>query len=206
MKKWQKMVAFLGLGLLTLGLASACSRPGSSKSGANSNSSTPAKKVKKSKSSSKTLILYFSLTGTTKQAAQYIQKQTGADMIRLQPQKRYKGYNDASKRGERELRNNIHPALATKIPDFSKYDMVLIGYPTWWSRPPMLIHTLFDNYNFKGKTVVPFTTSMSTPVGPSQKVVKRLARADGADFKPGIRYDDNNKQIRNWLKNLGLEK
>ena len=67
----------------------------------------------------------------------------------------------------------------------------------------MLIHTLFDKYNFQGKTVVPFTTSMSTPIGPSQAVIKQLAQKDGATFKNGIRYDNNNKQVRSWLKGLG---
>lgn len=152
----------------------------------------------------KTLIIYFSLRGSTKEAAQYIQKQTGADIIRIYPEDRYKGYDDASQRGEREMKNNIHPALATKLPNLDKYDTILLGYPTWWSRPPMLFWTLFDDYDFKGKTIIPFTTSMSTPIKDSQKYVKRLATADGANFKSGIRYDDNKAQVRQWLKKLGL--
>lgn len=165
-----------------------------------------AQTVHRGQSGTKTLIVYFSLTGTTKQAAQYIQRQTGADLIRLEPQKRYKGYDDASHRGLRELRHNIHPALATKIPNFSKYRTVFVGYPTWWARPPMLIHTLFDNYNFQGKTVVPFTTSMSTPIGPSERVVRGLAQSDGANFRNGIRYNGNHAKTNRWLNSLGLQR
>lgn len=165
-----------------------------------------AQTVQQGQAGTKTLIVYFSLTGTTKQAAQYIQRRTGADMIRLEPQKPYKGYDDASHRGLRELRHNIHPALATKIPDFSKYKTVLVGYPTWWARPPMLIHTLFDNYNFQGKTVIPFTTSMSTPIGPSERVVRNLAQSDGANFRNGIRYNDNHAKANRWLNGLGLQR
>lgn len=201
MKFWKKIVAGVGLLAAAVGLA-ACSNNKST-----SSNSSNAKSTKVSKASSdKTLILYFSLTGTTKGVAQYIQKQTGAKLIRLQPQKPYGDYDSAAKRGDRERRNNIHPALATKIPNFSKYNTVFIGYPTWWQRPPMLIHTLFDKYDFKGKTVIPFTTSMSTPLAPSQAVIKKLAKDDGANFKKGIRYDNNNKQVRAWLKNLGYEK
>lgn len=66
----------------------------------------------------------------------------------------------------------------------------------------MLIHTLFDKYNFAGKTVIPFTTSMSTPIGPSAAVVRQLAEKDQAKFKNGFRYD-NNQALAAWLKKLG---
>lgn len=183
-------------------LLTACgnSRPlSSSKSNASS-------QTKVTKGNNKTLILYFSVTGTTKKAAEYIQKQTGATMIRLNPQKPYKSYEDAGRRGDRERKNNIHPALATKIPNLKKYKTVLIGYPTWWQRPPMLIHTLFDKYNFAGKTIIPFTTSTSTPIGSSEKVIKQLAKKDKAKFRNGIRYDNNNSEVRSWLKKNKLLK
>lgn len=203
MKFWKSMLSVIGLLAIVSIFLTACSNNSGSNSG-NSDSNTT--KVSKGSKNNKTLILYFSLTGTTKGAAQYIQKQTGADLIRLEPVKRYKGYDDASKRGNRELRNNLHPALATKIPNFSKYNTVLIGYPTWWARPPMLIHTLFDKYNFKGKTVIPFTTSMSTPISQSEPTIKAMAQKQGATFKNGIKYDDNNAQTRAWLRKLGLLK
>ncbi len=198
----------LGLGMLAMLVFSACSRSGSQNgnSNASSSSSTKTARVQKGNSNNKTLIVYFSLSGTTKSAAQYIQRQTGADMVRIRPTKAYGNYDSAVKRGERELRNNIHPALVTRIPNFSKYNTVLIGYPTWWQRPPMLIHTLFDKYNFSGKTVIPFTTSMSTPLGLSAKIIRQLAQDDGATYKQGIRYDNNNSKVRSWLSGLGLEK
>lgn len=202
MKLWKKALLTIGLVFSVISLA-ACANSNSSSSN-NSQSNGKAKTTKVGKASkSNTLIVYFSLTGTTQDAAKYIQKQTGAKMIRLQPKKAYGDYDSAARRGDRERRNNIHPALATNIPNFSKYKTVFIGYPTWWQRPPMLIHTLFDKYNFQGKTVVPFTTSMSAPIGPSQAVIKQLAQKDGATFKNGIRYDNNNKQVRSWLKGLG---
>ncbi|MBD5430195.1 flavodoxin [Lactobacillus sp.] len=199
----KRIALLLGFVAIAGGLA-ACSN---SKSSTNSSqSSKKVSKVNKTSKNSKTLILYFSLSGSTKEAAEYIQKETGADMIRLQPVKAYKGYDDAAKRGDRERRKNIHPALKTKIPNFSKYENVIIGYPTWWSRPPMLISTLFDDYNFKGKNVTAFTTSMSTPIGPSEQYIRRMAQNEGADFVNGIRYDNNKSEVRQWLKKIGLLK
>ena len=66
----------------------------------------------------------------------------------------------------------------------------------------MVIHTLFDKYNFKGKTIIPFTTSMSDPM----KTMRRLAKKDGAKIKDGFRYDDNEKQLDAFLKKNDLEK
>lgn len=205
MRVFKKIISMLGLGIFASLLLVACSR-GNSSSSTNSSNSTNSSKVSKATNNrnSKVLIVYFSLTGTTKDAAEYIQKQTGADMIRLKPAKAYGDYDSAAKRGDRERRNNIHPALATKLPNLSKYNTILIGYPTWWQRPPMLIHTLFDNYNFKNKTIIPFTTSMSTPIGPSEKVIRQLATQDGAKFKNGIRYDNNKSEVNVWLNKLGL--
>lgn len=167
MKAWKRVLMAVGLVAVAVGLA-ACSNNSSNSN--NSSQSTSSSKRSASKSSD-TLIVYFSLSGTTKEAAEYIQKQTGATLVRLRPQKAYGDYDSAASHGDRERRNNIHPALATKIPNFSKYKTVFIGYPTWWQRLPMLIHTMFDNYDFSGKTVIPFTTSMSTPLNPSAKII-----------------------------------
>lgn len=205
MRKFKKIVSILSLGLLTVLMFTACARNNNS-SQSNSGSKNTTTKTSKSSSNKngRTLIVYFSLSGTTKEAAEYIQKKTKADIIRLRPEKAYGDYDSAARRGDRERRNNIHPALATNIPNFEKYQTILIGYPTWWQRPPIIIHTLFDKYDFSGKTVVPFTTSMSTPIGPSQRVIRQLAEQDGATFKSGIRYDNNRSEVRSWLRNLGL--
>ena len=204
MKRLKKIILLLGLGLFIVVLFTACARGNNSSQSSSSKSSVTKTSKNTTKKNNKTLIVYFSLTGTTEDAAQYIKKKTGADIIRLRPVKAYGDYDSAARRGDRERRNNIHPALATNIPNFSKYQTVLIGYPTWWSRPPMIIHTLFDKYDFSGKTVVPFTTSMSTPIGPSEKIIRQLAEKDGATFKDGIRYDNNKSQVRTWLRKLNL--
>lgn len=156
-------------------------------------------------SNNRTLIIYFSMSGNTKRAAQQIQRYTGADIVRLRRAKAYpKGYDNYARVADRERRRNIHPAIKRNIPDLSRYDTVLIGFPTWWQQPPMIIHTLFDDYDFQGKTIIPFTTSMSTPMRNSMPTMTRLAQNDGATIKQGFRYDDNNKQLRKFLQRNGL--
>lgn len=156
-------------------------------------------------SNNRTLIIYFSMSGTTKAAAEQIQRDTGADIVRLQRAKAYpKGYDNYARVADRERRRNTHPAIKHNIPNLNRYDTVLIGFPTWWQQPPMVIHSLFDIYDFRGKTIIPFTTSMSTPMKASMPTMRRLARDDGATIKQGFRYDNNNAQLRRFLQRNGL--
>ena len=134
-----------------------------------------------------------------------IQRDIGADIVRLQRAKAYpKGYDNYARVADRERRRNIHPAIKRNIPNLNRYDTVLIGFPTWWQQPPMVIHSLFDTYDFQGKTIIPFTTSMSTPMKASMPTMRRLAKADGATIKNGFRYDNNNAQLRRFLQRNGL--
>lgn len=151
----------------------------------------------------KALIIYFSMSNTTKEAAELIQQKTGADIVRLQRKEAYPaGYDNYARVADSERKKKIHPAIKQNIPDLKQYQTILLGYPTWWQDPPMVIHTLFDKYNFKGKTIIPFTTSMSDPM----KTMRRLAKKDGAKIKDGFRYDDNEKQLDAFLKKNDLEK
>lgn len=159
----------------------------------------------KSKRANKSLIIYFSLSGTTKQAAEQIKSQTGGDLIRIQPEKAYpKDYDDYVKVAQRQLTNGIHPVIKTKLPNLDQYDTILVGFPTWWHQPPMIIHSLFDQFDFAGKTVIPFTTSMSDPISRSMPTMRRLAKADHAKIVDGFRYDDNNQALAKFLRHNHL--
>lgn len=155
----------------------------------------------------KTLIVYFSMSGNTKAAAKQIQRYTGADIVRLRRATPYpKGYDNYARVADHERRHNIHPAIKHNLPNLDQYSTILIGFPTWWQRPPMVIHSLFDAYDFRGKIIIPFTTSMSTPMKASMPTMRRLAQNDGATIRNGFRYDDNNAQLRQFLNRNGLMK
>lgn len=193
----KKLTLALSL-ILVVGILAGCSN--SKKEKSTSVSSSTSKTVK-----NKTLIVYFSLTGKTKKAAQYIQKQTGADIVEIKAKKPYGAYEGAVKRVKSEQKNNVKPEIANKIRGFSEYGTILIGYPTINKRPPMIIYSLFNDYSFKDKNVIPFTVSGNDTIETSEQYIRRLAQDSGADFTNGIRYTGNNKkQIISWLKKIGL--
>ena len=67
----------------------------------------------------------------------------------------------------KDLNAEARPPLKTKIADMKKYDVVLLGYPTWWATLPMPVMTFLENYDFSGKTVISFSSHGGTRFGDS---------------------------------------
>lgn len=61
-----------------------------------------------------------------------------------------------------------HVELETITPEgFDGYDTVLIGYPIWWGEAAWVVDDFVSGNSFDGKTVIPFCTSASSPLGQS---------------------------------------
>lgn len=116
-----------------------------------------------------TLVVYFSATGTTERAAQKLAKAAKADLYKIQPQEIYTSsdLDWTNKKSRSSVENdhaNIRPAIATKVADFNKYNIIYVGFPIWWDKAPNIVMTFLDSYNFNGKKVIPFATSSGSGV------------------------------------------
>ncbi|MDF4027160.1 flavodoxin [Lactobacillus acidophilus] len=151
---------------------------------------------------SKSLVVYFSMSGQTQRVAEEIQRLTNANIFRIQASDPYPTtYDGYAQRGDNERRNNIHPAIRGTIPNWNQYLTIYVGFPTWRQQPPIIIHTLFDNYSFRGKTIVPFTTSMETPMSSSMPYIRKMAKSKNAKrVINGFRYDNNNAELISYLR------
>lgn len=135
----------------------------------------------------KALVLYFFWSGNTKRAAQQVQRLSGADIEEIQPVVPYSSdYQAAGKRAEGEKDKAIHPEIRPLTSDLTAYDVIYVGFPTWWYQPPMIIHSLFEQNDFKGKRIIPFVTSASSSVTDSVPVLQQLATAAGAELEQGF--------------------
>ena len=117
----------------------------------------------------KTLVVYFSATGSTKTAAEAIAAATGGDLLELEPAEPYTSadldYNNADSRVSREHDDETlrDVALKTTTADnWADYDTVYIGYPIWWGIAAWPVDTFVKANDFTGKTVIPFCTSASS--------------------------------------------
>ena len=105
----------------------------------------------------KTLIIYYSDSGSTKVMARTLSMHLKADIIGIKDLKNRKGFANrllSSVDAFRESKTEISP----KKFDFTDYDLIYLGTPTWANNPTPAIITFIDNCNWKGKDVILFTT------------------------------------------------
>lgn len=141
----------------------------------------------------KTLVVYFSATGNTESAANYIAQATGGDLFELEPAEPYTdedlNYNNDNSRVSREhedesLRNV--ELVADTVENWDDYDTVFIGYPIWWGIAAWPVDSFVEANDFTGKTVIPFATSASSGLGQSGKLLAELAGT--GDWQEGQRF------------------
>ncbi|WP_099973909.1 flavodoxin [Lactobacillus terrae] len=141
-----------------------------------------ASSKKVSNKNGKALIFYYSNSGTTETAAKEIQKRTGADLIKMNISPDYpSNYEELTKVSRKQIDDNSRPKITNNI-DMSKYSTIYLGFPTWYHQPPMFINSFFEQYNLNGKTVIPFTTSMSSPIDVSTPFLKKMVQGKYVDL------------------------
>ncbi|MFJ1229939.1 flavodoxin [Yersinia proxima] len=114
-------------------------------------------------------------TGSTQFVAQLIQEQTHGDLFRIETATPYPRQHDALLRvAEKEQQTKARPSLKTQLPDLSDYDIIYVGYPIWWYTMPMVIYSLFEQNDFAGKTVIPFTTHGGSRLADSLREIARM--------------------------------
>lgn len=161
---------------------------------------------------SKKLVLYFSVYGTAKKVAEEIGRQAGADVVEIEPVIPYDSdrdhYNALARYAKREHDEDMRPAIKNELP-IDGYDTIFLGYPMWWYTFPMIIYTLFDKYDFTGKTIIPFNTHLGSGDGGTYSTIRELE--PGATVLEGLPVEMTDaengpaRSVAAWLKSLGIE-
>ncbi len=118
----------------------------------------------------KSIVTYFSATGSTKRLAENLAKAVDADIFEIVPEKSYSSqdlnWNDSRSRTSLEAKDkDIRPAIKNKLSDIDKYEVIFLGFPIWWYTAPKIINTFLESYDLKDKTVVLFATSGGSGLG-----------------------------------------
>ena len=161
---------------------------------------------------SKALVVYFSVYGTAKKTAEEIARQTGADLMEIEPVVPYDSnrdhYSALAKLAKQEHDSGARPAIKNEI-TVEEYDTVFVGYPMWWYTFPMILYTFFDKYDFSGKTIVPFNTHMGSGDGGTYRTIKELEPKAtvlaGLPLEMSDAEHGNSKAVSKWLEKLGLK-
>lgn len=172
----------------------------------------------------KILIAYFSLediipegadavahatpaVGNTKTMAMAIQQLTGGELFKIETTQRYSvSHQESSAIAEREMRSDARPPLSSHVENIEQYDTVFIGYPIWWYMEPMVIRSFLEEYDFSGKTVIPFCTSLGVDIEQSEENIRKMVPQ--ANVLSGLRLRTGRGNMTNnisqWLKNIEI--
>ena len=176
----------------------------------------------------KPLIVYFSRVGSSKPfqgldavssaslpkgntivIANMVHDLVGGDMFQVVTVDPYPASYDATTDvALKEQHANARPKLSTHVARMADYDTIFLGYPDWWGTLPMPIFTFLEEYDFSGKTIIPFCTHEGSGLGNSQRDIKRLCPKatllDGLAIR-GSSVDGAQKEVADWLAKIGYK-
>lgn len=198
LKSSKKLLVFLLAGILVLSGCSAGKKEGP---GPNHENKDP-----------KILVVYYSASGNTKKAADWICEDVHGDIFEIQPANMYTvedlDWQNEDSRVNQELNQNQKEVSLKEIApeNWDSAEVVFLGYPIWFSQASWVVQSFVKDMNWQNKTVIPFCTSASSPIGNSAKELEEMA--DGGDWLEGKRFQENVSmdEIKEWLDSLDIEK
>lgn len=154
----------------------------------------------------KTLVAYFSATGTTKKLAETLAKATEADLYEIQPEIPYTSadldWMDSNSRSSIEMKKDksFRPGIANKVDNMEDYDTIFVAFPIWWYVAPTIINTFLESYDMAGKTIIPVATSGGSGMGNTNKELapscKGAKLIEGKVFSAGI----SESKLKSWAE------
>ncbi len=151
----------------------------------------------------KVAVVYFSATGTTKEIAQMIVKETDADLYEIQPADTYTkedlNYDDDSCRANQEMNDDsARPEIKNDLSQVTRYETIYLGHSIWWGAAPRIIQTFIETYDLSGAEIHTFCTSGSTGIDQSINDLKnnypKLNIVDGKRLNDATEDD-----IKDWV-------
>lgn len=154
------------------------------------------------------LVAYFSHSGNTEVVANQIYESLGDDILKIQtvypcPS----SYDAVVNLAKQEQNDEYRPELETEIDNMDSYDVIFIGYPNWWATMPMAVFTFLEEYDFSGKTIIPFCTHEGSGLGESVDNIAELCPQslilDGLAIR-GRDVEDAEEDVLEWLYEIGM--
>lgn len=113
--------------------------------------------------------------GRTRAVADMIANKTGGELFSIQTSVIYPTDGNAFiDFASDEQNENARPELTSHIVNFEEYDIIFIGYPTWWYDMPQVMYSFFDEYDFSGKTIIPFNVHNGSRFSGTIETIKEL--------------------------------
>ena len=165
---------------------------------------------KKTNTEMKTLVAYFSATGTTEAVAGDLAEVTGATLYEIKPEVPYTAadldWTVKTSRSSVEMQDRrSRPAIVKDLKDADSYDRIFIGFPVWWDTAPTVVNTFLDTYGFKGKTVILFATSGGSTLDKANAEFK--AQYPEISWKTGKTLNGESREgLKSWAESFTCQR
>lgn len=152
----------------------------------------------------KKIVVFFSVSGNTETVAKEIAKQSGADIVRVEPVEPYtEPYKELTKKAKAEISRGHRPGIGDI--DIGAYDIVFVGSPNWWSTVAPPVSTFLEGHDFSGKTVAPFITHGGGGKGHADKDIAGSCNASRITDTLAVSGGrTGNDAIAKWISDNGL--
>lgn len=146
--------------------------------------------------------------GRVRAVADMIKEGTGGELFSIQTETVYPADGEELiDYASQEQDEDARPFLTSDIENFDQYDVVFIGYPTWWYDMPQALYSFFDTYDFSGKTIVPFNVHNGSQFSGTIETIKKL-EPNATVVTDGYTVSENDvadasEDVQVWLTSLG---
>lgn len=147
--------------------------------------------------------------GNVEYMASVIQQTVGGDLFRIETVQQYPLDHDTLvDQAAEEQDDGARPELAAHIEDHGRYDTIIIGYPNWWGDMPQALYTFLEEYDFSGKTIIPFCPHGGSGFSRTERTISELqpgatVSENGLAISRGS-VADSGDEIAAWAESLGL--
>lgn len=146
--------------------------------------------------------------GRIRAVADMIQENVGGDLFSIRTSIVYPtDGGELIDYAAQEQDENARPELTSHIENLDQYDTIFIGYPNWWADLPMAVYSFFDEYDFSGKTIVPFNVHNGSRFSRTIQTIEEL-EPDATVIEDGFTVSEQTvaeaaPDVAEWLENLG---
>ena len=154
----------------------------------------------------KTLVVYFSASGTTRKIAEMIAEVGDFSLYEITPKELYTSddlnWMNKKSRSSVEMSNKkIRPEITDTDAHIKEYDTIILGFPIWWYVAPTIINTFLEAYDFSGKKIVLFATSGGSGFGNTVKELQSSA-SDAVITEGRLLNHGTKQEISEWVNSL----
>ncbi|BDF35486.1 flavodoxin [Lachnospiraceae bacterium] len=153
----------------------------------------------------KKLVAFFSASGVTAKLAEKLASVIDADLHEIKPEVSYTtadlDWTNKKSRSSVEMNDKVfRPAVANMVENMNQYSTIYIAFPIWWYIAPTIINTFLEQYDLRGKKIIPIATSGGSGMGNTNKEL--APSCAGADLRDGKVFSVNTSEssLKAWAE------